>query len=83
MPTIPREERKCPTCLHTGESEEHFITTRLLYKTRFELFQRISNILPGFKNIKDKTAQFIFLFSQENSEINTLLVKHVFGWFDI
>ena len=32
-PIIPREERKCPTCLHTVENEEHFITTCLLYKT--------------------------------------------------
>ena len=49
-PIIRREERKCPTCLHTVENEEHFITTCLLYKTRIELFQRISIILPGFKN---------------------------------
>ena len=82
-PIIPREELKCPTCLHTFENEEHFITTCLLYKTRIELFQRISIILPGFRNMKDKTAQFIFLFSQENSEINTLLAKHVLERFEI
>ena len=82
-PKIPREERKCPTCLDTVENVEHFITTCLLYKTRIELFQKVSIILPGFRNITNKTVQFIFLFSQENSEINTMLAKHVFEWFEI
>ena len=70
-PIIPREEWSCPTCLHTVESEEHFITTCLLCITWIELFQRISIILPGFKNIKDKTAQFIFLLSQQNIKDKT------------
>ena len=78
-PLVPREERYCPFCTSTVESEIHFLTQCSAYKDRTELFDFIEREVPNFVNLDNK-SQFIFLISQENKQLNLKLIPTIHKW---
>ena len=78
-PLVPREERYCPFCTSTVESEIHFLTQCSAYKDRTELFDFIEREVPNFVNLDNK-SQFIFLMSQENKQLNLKLIPTIHKW---
>ena len=78
-PLVPREERYCPFCTSTVESEIHFLTQCSAYKDRTELFDFTEREVPNFVNLDNK-SQFIFLMSQENKQLNLKLIPTIHKW---
>ena len=73
-PKIPRENRTCKMCLGMIEDEPHFLTNCVLYGSRIKLFQNFEVLYPNFHTL-DNDQKFIYLMSQENSDITTALAK--------
>ena len=78
-PSVPREERFCPFCTSTVESEIHFLTQCSAYKNRNELFIMIQREVPNSVNLDNK-SQYIFLMSQENKQLNLKLIPTIHKW---
>ena len=76
---VPREERYCPFCTSTLESEIHFLTQCSAYKDRTERFDFIEREVPNFVNLNNK-SQYIFLMSQENKQLNLKLIPTINKW---
>ena len=79
-PKIPREHRFCPFCPTKVEDEIHFLTECIFYKNRNELLRAIETEVPHFIN-PSKQAQFTFLMSQENKNINDIVTARLHEWF--
>ena len=75
-PKIPRENRTCKMCLGMIEDEPHFLTNCVLYGSRIKLFQNFEVLYPNFHTLNND-QKFIYLMSQENSDITTALAKAI------
>ena len=75
-PSLIRSERICPHCANLVEDECHFLTTCPLYKIeRSRLYGVCTNTSKHFLSMTN-TQKFIFILSNENSQ-----VKHNLGSF--
>ena len=79
-PKIPREQRFCPFCPTKVEDEIHFLTECIFYKNRNELLRAIETEVAHYINLS-KQAQFTFLMSQENKNINDIVTSKLPEWF--
>ena len=81
IPSIPREQRTCPTCPTEVENEMHFLTKCSAYN-RFHLFEGVAIQTPNFRAL-DNDQQFVFLMSQEDKDITFTLAHCTFHWFKL
>ena len=77
-PTLPREQRKCPTCITKIENEVHFMTECSAYN-RFHLYEAISLQTPNFRSLNNE-QQFIYMMSQEDQNTTYTLAHCTFYW---
>ena len=83
-PRLERFERKCPSCKNAVEDECHFITSCPLYsRGREVLYTEAKSNAPAFEEIPTDTQKFIFLLSNENTNLLIVLAKYVNDSFKI
>ena len=83
-PRLERFERKCPNCKNAVEDECHFITSCPLYSTGREvLYTEAKSNAPAFEEIPTDAQKFIFLLSNENTNLLITLAKFVNDSFKI
>ena len=77
-PSLIRSERICPHCANLVEDECHFLTTCPLYKIeRSRLYVVCTNTSKNFLTMTN-TQKFIFILSNENSEVIRNLGSFIF-----
>ena len=81
-PTIPREQRFCPTWPTLVENEVHFLTQCSAYANRNDRFAAIENEVINFVNIYVQ-APLIFVMSQENEILNYRIISTVHEWLSV
>ena len=79
-PRIERSQRTCPICPNSVEDECHFLVTCPIYKDRDVIFLKTERTIPAFKSMNNK-AKFVFLLSQEDTNINKDLAACIQKWF--
>ena len=83
-PKLERIERKCPHCLDQIENECHFITNCTLYTSeREDLFAEAQRNSLLFTDIPSDQQKFIFLLSNEDSELLKKLAEYTYKSFII
>ena len=82
-PKLERDNRKCPYCVECVEDECHFIIQCPLYNNnRNELLTEVMNDCINF-NIMTNKQKFIFIMTNEKSNIMQKLAKFVYTSFKI
>ena len=82
-PKIDRADRLCPHC-NKVEDEIHFLIDCDKYKDdRKIMYQKIDRYFPNFSNINENKSKFIFLMSQENTEVTKIIATHIHKWYQI
>ena len=79
-PKVPRDQRTCIMCPNDIDSESHFLMKCKLFSHR-ELFEKTVAKYPHF-NALDDGQKFIYLMSQEDSDITQSLAKSVHRGFE-
>ena len=83
-PRIERSERKCLVCVTEVENELHFVTQCPLYENeRKALYQACQRNATAFEEIPTDEQKFIFILSNENTEVTNALAHFVCNSFDI
>ena len=79
---IPRIERKCPVCKDRIEDECHFIISCPLYNSiRKDLLESVRRTAPLFVEIPTDLQKFIFLLTNENDIVLTMLAAFTYKSF--
>ena len=79
-PITPVENRLCPYC-NLVEDEIHFLFQCELYTNdRVAFFNKVNQYTPGFLDL-EQPDKFLFLFTNENSNILTWLGKFIYDSF--
>ena len=79
-PRIPRWKRGCSICCNKVESEMHFLIECPSHETeRKNLFKFVNNKYPHFDRL-DAPGKFVFLLSQDDTELTIELIKHINRW---
>ena len=78
-PTIPREERYCPHCPDSIETEEHFLIECPAYEDRVHLFNKVKNVAPQFTNLNSR-EKFIYLMTQGDDKLWNEIVQKTHSW---
>ena len=79
-PRIPRWKRGCPVCDNVVESEMHFLINCPSHKSERQiLFKHINKKYPHFSKL-DAPGKFLFLLSQDDTELTIELIKYINRW---
>ena len=79
-PRIPRWKRGCSICCDKVENEMHFLIECPSHETeRKNLFEFVNNKYPHFNRL-DAPGKFVFLLSQDDTELTIELIKHINRW---
>ena len=74
-PITPREQRTCTMCTSEIDNECHFLLNCKLHSHK-ELIDKTVSLYPQF-NALDNSQKFIYIMSQEDPNLITLLAKSV------
>ena len=82
-PIIPRIDRICPICNQGVEDECHFVTTCPIYQAdRNALFNAAEECSINFREIPTNEQKFIYLMSNENSNLLAKLGEFTYKSFN-
>ena len=83
-PKVERENRKCFICPDEIENEIHFLTNCGIYQEeRNILYQSCREHCNQFDSIQTSEQFFIFILSNENTNIIKALARFVYNAFKI